>query len=425
MHVLLVEHELATRPGSRRPSPPTPRAPVVDLQRLVGNSAVTGLLAGTTALPVQRTGCGGACGCGGTCGGQVEQDELPTQRLPADQALRAGSLLPLQRLAGNASVGLLVQRSMSLSQPGDPVEREAEAMAEAVTSSPVGVQRKSADGGCSSAPGDDDPQAIASEEEAPGGTMMAKASGPRVQPLHPGLEASVLTSRGGGTGLPVGVRTFMEQRFGADFGAVRVHSDAHADGLNREIGAEAFTTGADIYFRAGRYAPTSGDGRRLIAHELTHVVQQRRADAAPMVSRYALSGFSAADEASMKAAIPKAEAGVKSCKPSATCVASAITSKDYVYAPKQSECGWTYPLAGTIKLGPSAFVRSSCCDLESTIAHEASHTCFYTEGGARKLECDCFACSCDYGKTSEQAPEGGDSSVASTESESDSGDQSA
>src|SRR5262245_10560063 len=202
MHVLLLEHEPATRAGSPRPSRPVPStapaAPAVDLQRLVGNSMVTDLLAGSTMLPVQRSGCGGACGCGGTCGGQANQDEVPIQRLPADHALNAGSLLALQRLAGNASVGLLVQRSMTVSQPGDPVEREAEAMAEAVSSSPVGVQRKGADGSCSSAPADDDPQAIASEDESPGGTMMAKAAGPHVQPLRPEREAVLLASRGGG-----------------------------------------------------------------------------------------------------------------------------------------------------------------------------------------------------------------------------------
>src|SRR5262249_8084745 len=146
--------------------------PIADLHRHVGNSALTGLLAGRATLPVQRTGCGGACGCGGTCGGQAEGDEGPIQRLPVDGALGAGALLALQRVAGNASVGLLVQRSLALSQPGDPVEREAETMADALSSAPAPVQRKGAGGGCSSAPADDDSQAIASEEEGQGGTMM-------------------------------------------------------------------------------------------------------------------------------------------------------------------------------------------------------------------------------------------------------------
>ena len=176
-----------------------------------------------------------------------------------------------------------------MSQPGDRVEREAEAMADLVAGSPAAVQRKAADGGCSSAPADDDPQAIRSEEDASEGTMMASASGLRVQPLPAAREAQLLASRGEGAALPEDVRTSMEPHFGADFGAVRVHTDGFADGLNREVGAEAFTTGADIYFRAGRYEPASGQGRRLIAHELTHVVQQRRTAAGPSISRYTVS----------------------------------------------------------------------------------------------------------------------------------------
>jgi Domain of unknown function (DUF4157) len=66
----------------------------------------------------------------------------------------------------------------------------------------------------------------------------------------------------------------MEPRFGADFSGVRVHTDAGADGLNRSLSAKAFTTGRDIYFRQGEYNPGSSSGRSLLAHELTHVVQQ-------------------------------------------------------------------------------------------------------------------------------------------------------
>jgi hypothetical protein len=66
----------------------------------------------------------------------------------------------------------------------------------------------------------------------------------------------------------------MESAFGADFGGVRVHTDAQADGLNRLLNARAFTTGHDIFFRRGEYSPGSSTGRELLAHELTHVVQQ-------------------------------------------------------------------------------------------------------------------------------------------------------
>jgi hypothetical protein len=70
----------------------------------------------------------------------------------------------------------------------------------------------------------------------------------------------------------------MERAFGADFGGVRVHTGAQADGLARSIQAKAFTTGQDVYFRQGAYEPGSRGGQELIAHELTHVGQQIRLD---------------------------------------------------------------------------------------------------------------------------------------------------
>src|SRR5207344_148493 len=66
----------------------------------------------------------------------------------------------------------------------------------------------------------------------------------------------------------------MGQALNADFSGVRVHTDAGADGLNQSLSARAFTTGRDIYFRQGEYNPGSSGGRELLAHELTHVVQQ-------------------------------------------------------------------------------------------------------------------------------------------------------
>jgi len=68
----------------------------------------------------------------------------------------------------------------------------------------------------------------------------------------------------------------MEERFGEDFGIVRIHSDAQARETARQLGADAYTVSKDIFFDAGKYDPTSYQGRRLLAHELTHTVQQTR-----------------------------------------------------------------------------------------------------------------------------------------------------
>jgi hypothetical protein len=78
-----------------------------------------------------------------------------------------------------------------------------------------------------------------------------------------------------GRPLDTALRQAMEQRFGHDFSQVRVHSDVAADQSAHDLNAHAYTVGRDIVFGAGRFAPTTHEGRRLIAHELTHVVQQR------------------------------------------------------------------------------------------------------------------------------------------------------
>jgi hypothetical protein len=81
-------------------------------------------------------------------------------------------------------------------------------------------------------------------------------------------------TKGGGTPLQADVRPQMEYGFGADFGSIRIHTDSKATELNREINARAFTHGTDIYFNSGQYDPASAQGKKLLAHELTHVVQQ-------------------------------------------------------------------------------------------------------------------------------------------------------
>lgn len=82
------------------------------------------------------------------------------------------------------------------------------------------------------------------------------------------------SSKSSGQPLPVATRTSMESAMGADFSRVRVHTGSQAANLSRDIGAQAFTHGSDIYFNQGKYDPGSNDGQRLLAHELTHTVQQ-------------------------------------------------------------------------------------------------------------------------------------------------------
>jgi hypothetical protein len=107
--------------------------------------------------------------------------------------------------------------------------------------------------------------------------VLARASERNSEPgveVHPQVEASIERARGGGRPIDAGARHQMESAFGTDFGGVRIHTDAEANQLNRELGALAFTTGSDIFFRHSEYNPDSSAGKKLLAHELTHVVQQ-------------------------------------------------------------------------------------------------------------------------------------------------------
>ena len=94
------------------------------------------------------------------------------------------------------------------------------------------------------------------------------------EPVSPELETSIKGARGNGRALPHPLQGAMGQAFNANLSGVRIHTNAQADRLNRTIQARAFTTGTDIFFRQGEYKPASRSGQELLAHELTHVVQQ-------------------------------------------------------------------------------------------------------------------------------------------------------
>lgn len=103
-------------------------------------------------------------------------------------------------------------------------------------------------------------------------TIQTKATG------RPDAKASLSnqlkSSKGKGSPLPDSTRSEMEDSFGVDFGKVRVHSDSQAVHMNRQLSAQAFTNEQDIYFNTGKFDPESKEGKHLLAHELTHTVQQ-------------------------------------------------------------------------------------------------------------------------------------------------------
>jgi len=109
--------------------------------------------------------------------------------------------------------------------------------------------------------------------------------GPEGGELDPGLQDQINAARGSGQSLDPDVGGKVGAALGADLSGVRVHTDTQAGGLNRSLGAEAFTLGSDVFFSEGAYDPHSTDGQHLLAHELTHVVQQGSAPAAIQTKR--------------------------------------------------------------------------------------------------------------------------------------------
>ena len=153
------------------------------------------------------------------------------------------------RLASN---GTLIQPELKISHPTDQYEREADRLADFVMHVPDGRRPM-------------DRQ-----------VFTQRASN---------LNATGQPSGDDGRLLHEGEREFFEPRFGHDFGKARIHNDSRADRFNRELNARAFTVGSHIYFSQGELEPTTYRGRLLLAHELSHVVQQRGSDAnAPLSS---------------------------------------------------------------------------------------------------------------------------------------------
>ena len=150
---------------------------------------------------------------------------------------------------------------MRVSSPEDASEREARHVASTVMESSAGRVWS---------PGT---VARAAHRTLHSRALHRQAAGPRT--VDADVSREIETSRGSGMPLPADVREFMEPRFGADFGEVRIHTDDQAERLSASLSARAFTYGKDIYFGRGEYRPNERGGAELLAHELTHTIQQR------------------------------------------------------------------------------------------------------------------------------------------------------
>ncbi len=165
-----------------------------------------------------------------------------------------------------------IQAKLTIGEPGDKYEQEADRAASQV------VQHINASVPVMSSEGQSVQRTEAPEEEE----IQAKPENTSLQRMEvvaggeasTDLDTAINSARGSGQSLDAGLQRTMGQAMGADFSGVKVHTDAQSDQLNQSIQAKAFTTGQDVFFRQGAYDPGSRGGKELIAHELTHVVQQ-------------------------------------------------------------------------------------------------------------------------------------------------------
>lgn len=166
-----------------------------------------------------------------------------------------------------------VQAKFTLNTPGDIYEQEADAMADKVmrmssneVAQPItGLIGKSLQRKC----------AHCEEQEKRKTPIIRKAEvGNSGMSVSSSFAATLNSSKGGGSPLPKGTRSFMENAFSADFSSVKIHTGNQASQLSKGINAKAFTYGNEIYFDNGQYNPASDQGRHLLAHELTHTIQQ-------------------------------------------------------------------------------------------------------------------------------------------------------
>lgn len=117
-------------------------------------------------------------------------------------------------------------------------------------------------------------------EEEP--LVQAKSAVQSALMLNPSTQQRLSETKGQGSPLPAPIRAFMEAGFGIELGHVRIHTGGSAVELSKALHAQAFTNGSDIYFNQGKFNPLNTDNQKLLAHELTHVVQQSKSNGMPL-----------------------------------------------------------------------------------------------------------------------------------------------
>ncbi len=217
-------------------------------------------------------------------GGAIQRQEESSESEDEEISPEAGAIQRQEESSESEDDQMKsVQTKLTIGAPGDKYEQEADQMAERVMSmnapaNPQSIQRQSE--------GEEEVQRSPlaasitpliqrfSEEDVQTKSSVQRAGESGASQAGASLESRLSSQKGGGSPLDDEVKSFMEPRFGTDFSSVRIHTGGDAVSMNKELHAQAFAHGSDIYFNAGKYNPTSNEGKRLLAHELTHVVQQ-------------------------------------------------------------------------------------------------------------------------------------------------------
>ncbi len=224
------------------------------LQRTYGNRYVQRLIqtktdssclerCGSRAIQMKASGC-----CGGCANHGKEEEESP------------------------------VQTKLAIGMPGDRYEQEADRISEQVMRMPEPeVERQ---------PEEEEEEEIQMQanmnlaqsippiEEGEEEQLQRKEVGGGTTQVSVNVQPQINSLRGGGQPLPESARNFFGPRFDYDFSGVRIHTDGRAQKIARSINARAFTVGKDVAFGVGEYSPETTEGKKLLAHELAHVVQQ-------------------------------------------------------------------------------------------------------------------------------------------------------
>ncbi len=208
------------------------------------------LNADKSGLLQRQCACGNSAGLTGECA-TCQKEKLTLQRKQTAAQDKVSEVPPVAHEALSLPRVPFIQAKLTIGASDDPLEREADRVADqvmaapthsAVSAAPLRIQRFTG-------------QATGQADMAAPASVDRVLSSPG-SPLEPALQQD------------------MEQRFGYDFSRVRIHTDAAAERSAREVNANAYTVGQDIVFGTGRFVPGTHKGRRLLAHELTHVVQQ-------------------------------------------------------------------------------------------------------------------------------------------------------